>query len=437
MSFTVDSIERDEKTNDLKVIAYDLLYQASAHTFQEVIDQIGNNYSIKSVVVAIADILGFAGTVGVGGASIEFPEGANYDGTETLREILDDAAEATGSIYFTTYDGKLGFRHLKTSAPLFTIDKNNYFELSQKGTVVLQTICATNDLGDSVSASVEGGTGTATQFIRNNGFLSLNDDITAILQVLIEKQVGGLGLAQVDCKWRGNFYTQPGDCLAFVGKDGISYLTCLLDDAITYNGGLSQKTSWNYESNQDENADNPISLGDIIKQTFAKVDKANQRIDLVASNVESNSKQISEIQINTNEIAAQVQQVKQESANAYDSLSGDINTLTQQVQAKMSAEDVEISITKALENGVSRVETTTGFTFDEKGLTVAKSDSEMETLISEDGMTVFKNGQAMLTANNQGVDAVNLHASTYLIIGSNSRLEDYQGNRTGCFYIGG
>ena len=92
--------------------------------------------------------------------------------------------------------------------------------------------------------------------------------------------------------------------MAFVGKDGISYLTCLLDDAITYNGGLSQKTSWNYESNQDESADNPISLKDIIKQTFAKVDKANQRIDLVASNVESNSKQISEIQINTNEIVA-------------------------------------------------------------------------------------------------------------------------------------
>lgn len=437
MSFTVDSIERDEKTNDLKVIAYDLLYQTSAHTFQEVIDQIGNNYSVKSVVVAIADILGFAGTASVGGASMEFPEGANYDGTETLREILDDAAEATGTIYFTTYDGKLGFRRLKASTPLLTIDKNNYFELSQKGTVVLQTICATNDLGDSVSASVEGGTGTATQFIRNNGFLSLNDDITAILQVLIEKQVGGLGLVQVDCKWRGNFYTQPGDCVAFVGKDGTSYLTCLLDDTITYNGGLNQKTSWNYESNQDESADNPISLGDIIKQTFAKVDKANQRIDLVVSNVESNSKQISEIQMNTNEIVAQVQQVKQESANAYDSLSGDINTLTQQVQAKMSAEDVEISITKALENGVSRVETTTGFTFDEKGLTVAKSDSEMETLISEDGMTVFKNGQSMLTANNQGVDAVNLHASTYLIIGSNSRLEDYQGNRTGCFYIGG
>lgn len=73
----------------------------------------------------------------MGGASIEFPEGANYDGTETLREILDDAAEATGSIYFTTYDGKLGFRHLKASTPLLTIDKNNYFELSQKGTVVL------------------------------------------------------------------------------------------------------------------------------------------------------------------------------------------------------------------------------------------------------------------------------------------------------------
>ena len=74
----------------------------------------------------------------------------------------------------------------------------------------------------------------------------------------------------------------------------------------------------------------------------------------------------------------------------------------------------------------------------EEGLTISKSNSEMETKITEDGMVVYKNDEAVLTANNQGVDAKNLHATTYLIIGTNSRFEDYKGgSRTGCFWVGG
>ena len=81
--------------------------------------------------------------------------------------------------------------------------------------------------------------------------------------------------------------------------------------------------------------------------------------------------------------------------------------------------------------------TKTGFTFDEAGLTVEKSGSEMKTQITENGMVVSQNGQDVLTANNQGVDARNLHATTYLLVGANSRFEDYGGGRTGCFWIGG
>ena len=83
------------------------------------------------------------------------------------------------------------------------------------------------------------------------------------------------------------------------------------------------------------------------------------------------------------------------------------------------------------------VTTSTGFTFNETGMTVAKAGKEMTTTITEDGMTVYKNSMAMLTANNQGVDAKNLSASTYLTIGANSRFEDYKFNRTACFWIGG
>lgn len=90
-------------------------------------------------------------------------------------------------------------------------------------------------------------------------------------------------------------------------------------------------------------------------------------------------------------------------------------------------------------NGSNRVSTTTGYTFDEKGLNISKTDSEMETTITEDGMTVYKNDEKMLVANNQGVDAKNLTATTYLIIGNNSRMETYTENgstRTAIFWIG-
>ena len=78
------------------------------------------------------------------------------------------------------------------------------------------------------------------------------------------------------------------------------------------------------------------------------------------------------------------------------------------------------------------------FTFNQEGLTIKKSDVDITTNISEDGMKVSKGSEVVLTANNGGVEARNLHATTYLIIGENSRFEDYDnGSRTGCFWIGG
>jgi hypothetical protein len=53
-------------------------------------------------------------------------------------------------------------------------------------------------------------------------------------------------------------------------------------------------------------------------------------------------------------------------------------------------------------------------------------------------MAVFRDSGEVLTADNTGVKAENLHATTYLIVGVNSRLENYDnGSRTGCFWIGG
>ena len=51
-------------------------------------------------------------------------------------------------------------------------------------------------------------------------------------------------------------------------------------------------------------------------------------------------------------------------------------------------------------------------------------------------MRIYNTDEEVLKVDNSGVDAVNLHATTYLWIGKNSRLEDYGETRSACFWVG-
>ena len=152
---------------------------------------------------------------------------------------------------------------------------------------------------------------------------------------------------------------------------------------------------------------------------------------------ENNYENISSLQLNTESITASVQEMVKETSDSLGSMNDDIATLNNKVEAAMTAENVKVVIQSELESGVEKITTRTGFTFDDVGLTIDKTGTEMSTTITEDGMTVYRDNTAMLVANNVGVEATNLYAKTYLIIGNNSRIEDYGSNRTACFWIGG
>ena len=112
------------------------------------------------------------------------------------------------------------------------------------------------------------------------------------------------------------------------------------------------------------------------------------------------------------------------------------DTLTQKVENSMTADQVRLAISTEMSKGVNKVTTSTGFTFNEAGLTISKSDSEITTNIDEDGMSIYKNNEEVLTADNTGVTQINATIKQYLIVGKNSRFEDYGSDRTGCFWIG-
>ena len=275
----------------------------------------------------------------------------------------------------------------------------------------------------------------STQYVRDNPFWDLRDDVGVLVNNALTA-VGGLTINQFECEWRGNYLLEIGDKISLTKHNNDTVYSYVLDDTLEYNGSLSESTRFSYDDNEDETEDNPTSLGEALKQTYAKVDKANREITLVASKTEDNTDRISALEINTESISASVSKVETNVSESIDGINGDIEKLTEKVEATMTSDEVKLEIKSELDNGVTKVKTNTGFTFNDNGLTVEKADSEMKTQITEDGMTVFKNDEAVLVANNIGVDAVNLHATTYLIIGTNSRFEDYADSRTGCFWIG-
>lgn len=166
-------------------------------------------------------------------------------------------------------------------------------------------------------------------------------------------------------------------------------------------------------------------------------------VDLLSKEIISVNESVSSLDIKTDNITASVSEIKTVTETSLDSVNKNIETLSKEVSTKMTSTDFEIRVKEVVqENGSSKVVTEeTGYTFDKTGLTIDKTDSETKTQITENGMTVYQkdgdNENAVLTANSNGVDAKNLHATTYLIIGGRSRFENFGNNRTGCFWIGG
>ena len=442
-NYYITQVRRDENTNVLTLYAYDKIYEAASHYTEEL--DLSTYSTFGAYIEAIANFIGVDGVL-YKCQDTELADfktkaaSANLDGSETLRELLDDIAEATQSVYFVNYQNKLVFRRISKENYNLTISKNDYLTLSCSGNRRLQTICATTQLGDNYSASTS--QIGSTQYIRDNDFWTNNvntpEEVDSALALY-----GDLTIAQFDCNWRGNYLLEVGDRIRIENKDGSYSYSYLYDDTITYNGALQERTKWSYKENDMESAANPTNLGDKLKQTFAIVDKANKQIDLVAANYDRIQQQVASIQIETDGITQTVSETSQKVNTIEDTTNSAlayVEEISQKVENKVTSSDVSIMIQNSIKDikNPKGVTTITGFVFDGDGLNISKTGSDVSTKITEDGMKVMLGTEDVLIANNYGVDALNLHATTYLTVGKNSRFEDYDnGTRTGCFWIGG
>lgn len=172
------------------------------------------------------------------------------------------------------------------------------------------------------------------------------------------------------------------------------------------------------------------NFGKKFSEILGLIDDSREKVDSAVSGLQNEiTKTATELKRDTEEIVA----------TATKEVKDDLAEVSSKVELKVDANAVNIAIEQRMAEGVDQVITATGYRFDAVGLNITRAGEEMTNKLDNTGMYVTRSGEEILTANNKGVTATNLHAKTYLIIGAGSgrsRIEDYQWDRTGVFWIG-
>jgi hypothetical protein len=172
------------------------------------------------------------------------------------------------------------------------------------------------------------------------------------------------------------------------------------------------------------------NFGKKYSEILGLIDDSREKVDSVESSLRQ------EITNTATTLKRDTEQIVMEATKE---VKDDVSELSQKVEFKVDANAVNIAIERKWAEGIDQVETATGYRFDAEGLNISRVGEEMSNTLDNTGMYVKRSGETILAANNKGVEATNLHAKTYLIIGTGdgrSRLEDYLTDRTGVFWIG-
>lgn len=123
----------------------------------------------------------------------------------------------------------------------------------------------------------------------------------------------------------------------------------------------------------------------------------------------------------------------------------DIVSIQKKVETIQTSTNYAINIAEDIQvNGVSKVKTETGYTFDNEGLTIEKTNAKTKSTLNEAGLEVKDStgseDEVLLKAGYDEetgetiVKSKNMNVSKYLTVGKYSRIEDY-GEGTGVFWV--
>lgn len=215
----------------------------------------------------------------------------------------------------------------------------------------------------------------------------------------------------------GHLWLNANQPIALLDMQGNLKYTYPFNKTINYDGHIKTPLSGPAITEQEKTTAYNTSTYKTLRNVKIQVDKQEGVINIINSKVQASE----------------------------DGLSSLETKFEQEITDTYSKQQIHEIINGTAEDGtvVSSVTTTAG-TFDKNGLTIEQSTASTKTNVNADGMVIYNKTSSvtdpLLIVNSNGVVAKNVKVSTYLNIGSHSRIEDYThtdySQGTGVFWIG-
>lgn len=426
--FTLESVTADEDAVYYTLTGHDAMILLQEHTASEIqIDYPTTLYTYATAAAATAG-LQFADNNWLN-ANMTLPAPPNLDGSESCRDIIAWAAECAFGNAYIDRSGHIAVCSVIPSDVTYDINPDLYFECELKsiyGPINTLTL-ARLPQGDNIyreDAQAVSTNGRIELQIADNPFLdAVRDDV---IDTMFE-QINGVVIQPYTLDWCANPAIDPGDTITLTDSGNTIRTTVYGAETLDFDGGLRTYVELKAPSNETVDYNKAGSVKEVLRRTRIQVDKVNQKIDFEASRTDGLEGNVAAITMTTDQISQSVSSIQEDN----EALKTRVSTL------ESDSESVNIKIQTIIDNGVDKVTTSTGYTFDEAGLHISKDGEEMENRLDNTGLYVERSGDIVLQANNEGVEAENVTVRTYLTIGKNSRFEDYNNDtRTGCFWIG-
>lgn len=400
-SYLIKESKKDEESQTISLECYDYMLQ-SMIPYDLTLDYT-QGVTVKDFLDAICDRLGWVkGYTTFHNSDILIDE-EKYDISDTFRDALDDIAEVAGGM-IGFVDDALSVIYPTDSGEVIDEESLKSLTIGKKygpiNSVVLSRTPQEDNIyrkdNDSIAQY-----GLTEIRIENNQIIDTHreDFMDGICDALM-----GLSFELYELESFGIGYLNFGDFFSIKTADGVEHKTLMLCDDFQITQGVNEESKLEEPEATTTDYSAASETDKTLRKTILRVDKQDNKITALVSKT--------------------------------DAMEAGLAEVTKKAELIIDPESVDIKITEAI-SGIDSIETSTGYTFDKDGLNIHKDGEEMHNTLDNTGMYVRRNNDNVLVANNDGVNAINLTARQYLIIGNNARFEDYANGRTACFYIGG
>lgn len=458
-NFFIKDIEDSKKKDEITVTGYDRMIRFMK-TFKQSDLQLIYPCKMLKLVQRICEVCGVElYSTDFYNADLDVEEDFFTTQELTYRDVLEKVAQATLTTAFIE-DNKLNLYKVNNEN-FEKIDKSYLTDLTvkEKFGPVNALVLGRGDVEDNVEEIDE-------ESIEQNGRCEIRFDENEFIEFQREEvikgmfeQIKGLEYYSFEASDVGIMWLKPCAYIVLGDKEENLYKSYYLKANITINTGISsdieaelpEQTNTEYKVTTKEEKKtlkverlakkNEGLIQDLAQETTEnsqKITEHTQTLDSISNKVQSNTTNINN---NYQEVLGKLNDCAQKS---------DIETISKSVETIQTDSKYAIEVAEEIkQNGATKVKTSTGYTFDEDGLTIEKTNAKTKSKLNEAGLEINdatgSSEESLLFAGYDEktgetiVKSKNMTVEKYLVVGKHTRFEDYNDENgeawTGTFWL--